>query len=104
MQRANWVAVIEAVETYDDAVLAAGQAMARHLMSDNSYDYDVSALRAALAADADEIGRDWQRPCWANSEFENAIERYEDECHYDAVRVLVLAMLTRSNSWEQAFC
>lgn len=103
MQRANWAAVVEAVETYDDTVLAAAQAMARHLLSDNSYDYDVSALRAALAADADEIGRDWQRPCWANSEFETAIAQYNDEQHYDAMRVLVSAMLTRSYSWEQAF-
>lgn len=104
MQRANWAAVVAAVECYDDSVLAEAALMARHLLSNNSYDYDTSALSAALAADADEIGSDWQRVCWQNAAFESAIAQYDDEAHYDAMCMLVQAMIVRSYSWEQAFC
>ncbi len=103
MQRDNWVAVINAVECYDDTVLQAAQKMALHLLSDDSYDYDTATLQAALNDDRDNVGSDYMRPCWAQAEFATALEQYADECHWDAARTLTHAMLTRSYSWEQSF-
>jgi len=103
MQRENWIAVAQAINCYDDAVLIAAREMVLHLMSDNSYDYDTTVLSDALADDEEQIGSDWQEPCWANSEFASAVEQYKNEQHWDAARALATAMLTRSYSWEQAF-
>jgi hypothetical protein len=104
MQRENWLAVAAAIETYDDAVMQAAQRAVPVLLSADSYDYDFTELRAALAADEENIGRDYKRACWAHDAFASAIEQYEDECHWDAARALIHAMLTRSYSWEQSFC
>lgn len=104
MQRENWIAVVGAIATYDDVVMQAAQKAVPVLLGEDSYDYDFGELRAALAADEENIGRDYRRPCWAHDQFHTAIEQYEDECHWDAARTLVHALLTRSYSWEQSFC
>ena len=103
MQRENWVAVISNIATYDDAVLQAAQRMALHLLSDDSYDYDTATLQAALNDDRDNVGSDYMRPCWAQTEFAMALQQYDDEDHWDAARTLTHAMLTRSYSWEVSF-
>ena len=100
MQTKNWAAVINAIECYDDAVLAAAQVMARRLLEDDVC--DVQTLQAALEADKEEIF-DWHRLCWQRDEMLAAIAQYEEEDQYSAMRTIVSAMLVRSNSWEQAF-
>lgn len=103
MQDANWAAVVEAIACYDDTVLAAAQTMMRQYLRTGDDDYDVTELRAALAADPDNIGSDYLRLCWQHDAIEAAVQQYRQEDHWDAMCAMVQAMIVRSKSWEVAF-
>lgn len=102
MQLENWRAVVSAVNVYNDSVLKEMRDFAERLLSDDSYDYVTDYLELLVSHDANKIAG-YEMPCWQHEEIALAVEQYKDECHFDALKTLALAMLVRSAAWEVAF-
>lgn len=104
MQLENWLAAIDAVAVYEDAVLAEMRQFAQVCLENTDTWYDTAVLERLLAEDRDRIGRDCEEPCWQHAAIRSAIETYKENRDWDAARELLHAMLRRSYSWEQSFC
>ena len=102
MQYANYANVVKAVNCYDDVVLYEAQQLALAICAHND-SYCTDALHDALNESYDDMGRDADMQCWQHKQLREAVDLYNEERAFDALRELAVAMLVRSSAWEQAF-
>ena len=103
MQYSNYAAVVNNVNVYNDAVLAAAQQFALAIVQRND-NYDTASFVAAIRDSIDYFANDAKQVCWQHDAMLNAVELYNDECVDYALYGVVIAMITRSAAYEKAFC
>ena len=98
MQNANYVALINAINCYDDTVLHEAKHFALHYLNDDNA--DISTLIDAVNASINELG---MQTCWQHEQLLAVANLYYDEMYSDVVKQICIAMLQRSTAIETAF-
>jgi hypothetical protein len=99
----DFAKVVNAIALYEDIVLYEAKRFADALCN-NDDNFCTDALHDAINDDAVELGaNEAKRACWRHADLRAAIDLYNDECSFDALCALTVAMLQRSITYQLAY-
>lgn len=102
MQKADSLAVLRAINCYDDPLLVEAQKFGVAFLTEEfNEDLDTSALSNMINESEKHLGND---ACWQHDSFRAVVDLYYNEEYSYMLSDLVITAIKRSVVYERAFC